>query len=140
MTKSSRPINSVMSQAYYYQKLQRSARIYGVVEHREANESSTDRAMTEPIPPGETIAEEMEARHWSREFLAMSLYIKDQKTVDGLLDGTTPIGVDMACRLAWAFRGPAPEFWLRLEDAYRKALADDQWPNDAAHAGSLDDW
>ena len=74
-----------------------------------------------PIPPGEILAEEIEARGITRRDLA-ALMSADQRTIDEIVDGEKAIAPETAVELADAL-GIGARYWLGLETDYRVALA-----------------
>lgn len=80
----------------------------------------------EVFPPGEYIREELEARGWSQQDLALILG-RPANAVNLIVSGKRSITPETAKGLAAAF-GTSPEFWLNLENAYRlsQVKADDE--------------
>lgn len=74
-----------------------------------------------PIPPGETLAEELETRHWSRGALAHHANLGERE-IDALIDAAGLLGPREARRLARAL-GSSSRMWLNLEANFRAALA-----------------
>lgn len=73
------------------------------------------------IPPGEFLAEELEARGISREDLAVELDVPP-KTIDEIICGDRAITPQTAAALADCL-GLAALFWLNSEARYRLTLA-----------------
>ena len=73
------------------------------------------------IPPGETLAEEMEHRQMPRDFLAEKLG-QPEAIIDKIVTGEQAITPEIADVLADSFWIPA-WYWLRLEARYRETLA-----------------
>ena len=74
-----------------------------------------------PIPPGENLAEEMEARGMSLEELASLLGMSEQFVAD-IIRGEQPITAEIASGLEKAISVRAG-FWTGLEANYRETLA-----------------
>lgn len=74
-----------------------------------------------PIPPGETIVEEIEARDIPLEKLAEALGWSVGATRD-LLSGKSAINTRVAAVLSSVLSGLPATFWLNLERNYRRAL------------------
>ena len=72
-------------------------------------------------PPGDLIAEELEARGWSQEDLAR-ITGRPLATINEIIKGKKSITPETALDLAEAF-GTSPELWLGLEGDYRLARA-----------------
>lgn len=81
----------------------------------------TNRIPAEVFPPGEFIREELEARDWTQEVLAIILK-KPLPAVNEIILGKKAITADTARALGEAF-GTSPELWLNLERDYRLAMA-----------------
>lgn len=71
-------------------------------------------------PPGETIADLLDERGWSKSEFAERLGCTP-KHVSQLLAGHAPIHAEMAASLSRVL-GSTPEFWLEREARYRAAL------------------
>lgn len=71
-------------------------------------------------PPGETIADLLDERGWSKSELADRLGCTP-KHVSQMLNGKAPIHAEMAAMLSRVL-GSTPEFWLQREAQYRAAL------------------
>ncbi len=74
------------------------------------------------IPPGEHLAEELDALHMSAAELARQLNVPTNR-VTGILNGQRAITGDTALRLGHFF-GTSPEFWLNLQSLYDLRLAE----------------
>jgi len=74
-----------------------------------------------PIPPGRTIARELEARGWDQRHLAETMGCAEE-TVSGIVDRQEAITPETAVRLADAF-GTSVEFWVNLEANYRQHIS-----------------
>ncbi|MGB3217701.1 MAG: HigA family addiction module antitoxin [Anaerolineae bacterium] len=72
-------------------------------------------------PPGDTIADVLEERGWSRVEFAQRIGYTP-KHVNQLLRGKAPISEDTALRLERVL-GSTARFWLQRETEYREALA-----------------
>ncbi len=73
------------------------------------------------IPPGETIAEELEARCMSRRELALKIG-RSVRVVHDLVNARRSIDPELALDLEAAL-GPSARFWLNLESDYQLTLA-----------------
>lgn len=74
-----------------------------------------------PIPPGEILAEELEARGMTRRDLAIRMSA-DPRIIDEIIGGERAIAPETAVKLANAL-GIGAHYWLGLEADYRAALA-----------------
>ena len=74
------------------------------------------------IPPGELLAEELEARRMTPSELASSLECAVE-IVDGIIAGKTPITREAALVLE-NFLGLKAQVWLNLESGYRATKAE----------------
>ena len=74
-----------------------------------------------PIPPGENLAEELEARGMTPQELANALDLADHFVAE-IIRGERPITDDIAIGLETAF-GISAGFWTGLEANYRETLA-----------------
>jgi addiction module HigA family antidote len=79
---------------------------------------SPDRVPAEVFAPGEFISEEIEARGWTQNDLAIRMGCR-LRLVKGIIVGKKRITLDMARRLAKAF-GTDVLYWLSLDSAYRR--------------------
>lgn len=73
------------------------------------------------IPPGELLAEELEARGMTQGELARRMG-RPRQTVSGIVTGRKAITAETALQLERAL-GVAAQFWVGLEGRYRLALA-----------------
>ena len=73
-----------------------------------------------PIPPGEILEEELEARGMTRNELAALMAI-DPQTIDEVIRGEKAIDPETAVELANAL-GIGAHYWLGLEADYAAAL------------------
>ena len=74
------------------------------------------------IPPGELLAEELEARRMTPSELASSLECAVE-IVDGIMAGETPITREAALALENVL-GLKAQVWLNLESSYRATKAE----------------
>ena len=74
------------------------------------------------IPPGELLAEELEARRMTPSELASSLQCAVE-IVDGIIAGETPITREDALALENVL-GLKAQVWLNLESSYRATKAE----------------
>ena len=72
-------------------------------------------------PPGETIADLLEQRHWSQAELARRIGYTT-KRLNQLITGKVRLSVDTANRLEQVIGGNAG-FWLARESRYRQRIA-----------------
>ena len=70
------------------------------------------------VSPGEVLEEEMENRDLSSSVLAEFTGLTAE-TIDGIIEGRTPITADIALRLESVFNLPA-HFWSNLEHYYQE--------------------
>lgn len=77
--------------------------------------------LSQPIPPGETIQDELRARRWTQLELAKRTNIIPE-AIHGVIEGTWRITPTMAERFAEVF-GTSEELWMTLEANYRAELA-----------------
>lgn len=75
----------------------------------------------EPIPPGEIVQDEMDARGWTQEDLAAVLGMS-RRQVANVVSGNSGITPDTAHGLGQAF-GSEAETWMNLQVAYELALS-----------------
>jgi HTH-type transcriptional regulator/antitoxin HigA len=75
------------------------------------------RAPAEVFPPGEFLADELEARGWTQTELA-EIIGRPQKLVNDLVNGKRAVTPETATDLAAAF-GTTPQFWMNLETAWQ---------------------
>jgi len=76
----------------------------------------------ETFPPGEIVAEELEARGWSQADLA-AIVGRDSGMVSAVISGKRAITVETARDLSGAF-GTSPQFWLNLQAAHQLSQLD----------------
>ena len=74
-----------------------------------------------PIPPGEILEEEIEARGMTRQDLAIRMAVAP-RTIDAIISGEKAIDTLTAVELANAL-GIGAHYWLGLEADYVVALA-----------------
>ncbi len=82
----------------------------------------TSKTAAETFPPGEILAEELDARGWSQADLA-AIVGRDSGMVSALISGKRAITVETARDLSGAF-GTSPQFWLNLQVAHQLAQLD----------------
>jgi HTH-type transcriptional regulator / antitoxin HigA len=75
------------------------------------------RTPAEVFPPGEFLADELEARGWTQTELA-DIIDRPQKLVNDLVNGKRAITPETATELAAAF-GTTSQFWMNLETAWQ---------------------
>ncbi len=78
--------------------------------------------MREPIHPGETLREDLEALGMSAAELARRIDVPTNR-ITGILNGRRAITGDTALRLG-RFFGTTGEFWLNLQKLYELRLAE----------------
>lgn len=83
-----------------------------------------------PVPPGEFIEDELEARTWSQQDLA-DILRRPARLVSELVNGKRGITVETARGLARAF-GTSVELWLNLQRDYDIAASQPRDPSAAA--------
>ena len=71
--------------------------------------------------PGEILAMELEARHWSQRQFAV-IVDKPVQAINEILHAKKQITPETALRIAAAL-GTSPELWINLEADYRLSLA-----------------
>ncbi|MBA4182051.1 MAG: addiction module antidote protein, HigA family [Anaerolinea sp.] len=74
------------------------------------------------VPPGETLAEELEARGLTQRALALRIG-KSSRVVNAICRGERAINADTALALESALDGLSAEFWLRLQSDYDLTVA-----------------
>src|SRR4051794_22114828 len=79
------------------------------------------RVPAEVFPPGEYLAEELEARGWSQTELA-DILGRPPRVVNEIIAGKRAITPETAKGLSAAF-GTSPQFWMNLETAYQLSKA-----------------
>jgi addiction module HigA family antidote len=90
------------------------------------------------IPPGEHLAEELEALHMSAAELARQLHVPTTR-VTGILIGPRAITGDTALRLGHFF-GTSPESWLNLQRFYDLRLAEGKVGKSLKGLRTLQQW
>jgi HTH-type transcriptional regulator/antitoxin HigA len=88
----------------------------------------------EVFPPGEYIADELDARGWTQQDLAVILD-RPLNAVNQIITGKRGITAETAKGLAAAF-GTSPEFWMNLENGYQLGHAKSK-DNDVALRAKL---
>ncbi len=78
--------------------------------------------MREPIHPGETLREDLDALGMSAAELARRIEVPTNR-ITGILNGRRAITGDTALRLG-RFFGTSGEFWLNLQKLYELRLAE----------------
>ena len=89
------------------------------------------------IPPGETLAEELEARDLSQSELARRMH-RPVQAINEIVQGRKQITAETALQLESVLETPA-EFWLNLEAGYqltKARLARRHGGRSAAHASA----
>lgn len=76
------------------------------------------------VPPGEILAEELEARGWTQKDLA-AIMGRPTQVINEIINATKSITPDTAVELAAAF-GTSAALWLNLEASYQLHLARQQ--------------
>lgn len=71
-----------------------------------------------PVPPGEILKEELDARGWTQGDFA-EISGKPLQAINAIIAGKKAITPETAILFSEAL-GTSPEFWLNLEDSYRK--------------------
>src|SRR5688572_15333775 len=79
------------------------------------------RVPAEVFPPGDYLAEELEARNWTQTELAEILG-RPARLVNEIIAGKRAISPETAKGLSAAF-GTSPELWMNLETAYQLSKA-----------------
>lgn len=72
--------------------------------------------LAEAFPPGESLSEELEARHWSQSDFAQILG-RPAQFVSEIIAGKKEITRESAAQIGAAL-GTAPEYWLNLQNSY----------------------
>lgn len=88
-----------------------------ITEHRGAKEMDNEHNPAEVFPPGEFLADELEARGWTQSEFA-DIIRRPQRTVNEIIGGRRQITPETARELAAAL-GSSAQFWLNLESAYQ---------------------
>ncbi len=92
--------------------------------------------MREPIHPGETLREDLDALGMSAAGLARRIDVPTNR-ITGILNGRRAITGDTALRLG-RFFGTSGEFWLNLQKLYELRLAEEKNGRDIARLPTLD--
>ncbi|MYF06702.1 MAG: HigA family addiction module antidote protein [Rhodospirillaceae bacterium] len=100
--------------------------------------TTTDRrrGMREPIHPGETLREDLDALGMSAAELARRIEVPTNR-ITGILNGRRAITGDTALRLG-RFFGTTGEFWLNLQKLYELRLAEEKSGAAIARLPALD--
>ena len=80
--------------------------------------------MREPIHPGETLREDLDALGMSAAELARRIEVPTNR-ITGILNGQRAVTGDTALRLG-RFFGTTGEFWLNLQKLYELRLAEEK--------------
>ena len=91
----------------------------------------------DPIHPGETLREDLEALGMSAAELARRIEVPVNRITE-ILDGRRAVTGDTALRLG-RFFGTSGEFWLNLQKLYELRLAERKSGAEIARLSSLDD-
>lgn len=75
------------------------------------------RTLARAFPPGDFLAEELEARDWSQADFA-AIIDRPAQLVSGIIAGKKEITEQTAMQFAAAL-GTSPEYWLKLESSYQ---------------------
>ena len=75
----------------------------------------------EPFPPGEYLRDELNARGWTRENLALMLGMS-RRQLNNLIAGKTAVTAETASKIGDAF-DQDPQLWMNLQTAYELAVA-----------------
>lgn len=89
----------------------------------------------EVFPPGEYIRDELEARGWTQQDLALILG-RPANAVNQIIAGKRSITPETAKGLAAAF-GTSADFWMNLENAYQLAQVEADDEDEVAHRARL---
>ncbi|MDE0173429.1 MAG: HigA family addiction module antitoxin [Rhodospirillaceae bacterium] len=92
--------------------------------------------MREPIHPGETLREDLDALGMSAAELARRIEVPTNR-ITGILNGRRAITGDTALRLG-RFFGTTGEFWLNLQKLYELRLAEEKSGAAIARLPALD--
>src|SRR5258705_10658027 len=77
----------------------------------------TIRAPAEVFPPGEFLADELEARGWTQTEFA-EIIVRPQKLVNDIINAKRSVTPETAADFAAAF-GTSAQFWMNLETAWQ---------------------
>ena len=91
----------------------------------------------DPIHPGETLREDLEALGMSAAELARRIEVPVNRITE-ILNGRRAVTGDTALRLG-RFFGTSGEFWLNLQKLYELRLAERKSGAEIARLSSLDD-
>src|ERR1700676_590007 len=86
-------------------------------KHGARRATMTERIPAEVFPPGEFLADELEARGWTHMEFA-EIIRRPTKLVNEIIAGKKSITPETARELAAAL-GTTPQYWLTLEYAYQ---------------------
>src|SRR5690242_18290166 len=89
----------------------------------------------EVFPPGEYVRDELEARGWTQQDLALILG-RPANAINQIIAGKRSITPETAKGLAAAF-GTSAEFWMNLENAYQLAQVQADDDDDVAKRAHL---
>ena len=93
--------------------------------------------MREPIHPGETLREDLDALGMSAAELARRIEVPTNR-ITAILNGQRAVTGDTALRLG-RFFGTSGEFWLNLQKLYELRLAEREHGPTIARLPTLDD-
>ena len=93
--------------------------------------------MREPIHPGETLREDLDALGMSAAELARRIEVPTNR-ITAILNGRRAVTGDTALRLG-RFFGTSGEFWLNLQKLYELRLAEREHGPTIARLPTLDD-
>ncbi len=93
--------------------------------------------MRDPIHPGETLREDLDALGMSATELARRIEVPVNRITE-ILNGRRTITGDTALRLGHFF-GASGEFWLNLQKLYELRLAEQKYGTTIARLPTLDD-
>ena len=91
----------------------------------------------DPIHPGETLREDLDALGMSAAELARRIEVPTNR-ITGILNGRRAVTGDTALRLG-RFFGTSGEFWLNLQKLYELRLAERKNGAEVARLSALDD-
>lgn len=77
----------------------------------------SERIPAKVFPPGEFLADELEARGWTQSEFA-EIIRRPTKVVNEIIAGKKAITPDTAREFAAAF-GTSPHYWMNLQTAYK---------------------
>ena len=93
--------------------------------------------MTEPIHPGETLREDLEALGMSAAELARQIHVPVNRITE-ILNGRRAVTGDTALRLG-RFFDTSGEFWLNLQKLYELRLAEQKSGTEIASLPTLEE-